>query len=304
MVPKRTASHTSSPGRLCPARPVPCAAVDEAGGSTTGTGGTGRVADLAGAEYRRRRSGAHRLTVRTVTTFDVPGLDDALAIPGIPREYRSLLESLRAGMTSTTEGEQDDAGNRRRTVVLEATPDRRAMSCVLVDHGRKGFYSRDGLRFGVIGSTAPPAETEQALAMIDDLEVEEVSVDEGPTGRRLTATLAEKDITRIVDARRVLGSDMDSTTTAGRIEIESDANQVVLRLIADFTAAHQMAGAIAVRSETVATYTERSDTDGIEAPRLSMSMPEIGGIREAFRLSTPRGARATKGAKGRPRRRR
>jgi hypothetical protein len=207
-------------------------------------------------------------------------------------------------MSSTTEGEQDDAGNRRRTVVLDATPDRRAMSCVLVDHDGKGFYSRDGVRFGEIGSTAPPAETEQALTMIDDLEVEAATVDGGPAGHRMTATLAEKDITGIVDARRVLGSDMESTTTAGRIEIESDATRVVLRLRADFTAAHPMAGAIAVHSETVATYTERGGDGGIEAPRLSMSMPGIGGIREAFRLSTPRGARATKGGKSRARRRR
>jgi hypothetical protein len=178
------------------------------------------------------------------------------------------------------------------------------MSCVLVDHDGKGFYSRDGVRFGVIGSTAPPAETEQALAMIDDLEVADATVEDGPAGRRMTATLAEADITRIVDARRVLGADMESTTTVGRIEIECDATHAVLRLRADFTAAHQMAGAIAVRSETVATYTDRDGDGGIEAPRLSMSMPELRGIREAFRLSTPRGARATKGRKGRARRRR
>lgn len=264
----------------------------------------GRLGDLCGEPYRTWRRSAHRMSIRTVTEFDVPGLEDALAIPGIPRDYRILLETLRAGMSSATEGEQDSAGNLRRTVLLEATPDRPRMRCVLVDHGGRGFYSRDGTRFGLIASTAPPAETEQALAAVDDLDLMGATLEQGPGDRmHLRATLSEEAVGRIVDARAILGPDASSTRAGGEIEITVEPEEMVIRLVVGFTSAHEMAGEIGFTSETVATHRDRGAVPDIPEPRLSMSMPAIEGIRGAFRLSTPRGARATKGSRGPGRRR-
>jgi hypothetical protein len=261
------------------------------------------LARAGGDAYARWSRAAHRVRTRTVTTFDIPGLEEALAVSGLPREQRKLMETLQAGMTSTSAGERDAAGNSRLELTVDATPERPATRLVVVEHGGAAYWSRDGRQFGELGSTRPPAETEAALERVDELELEAIDVvDGGDEVVTLEARLSREQAARVVDARRILGPDAASSEVTATVRVSAGPDRCERRLCAVITAATGIAGDVSLTSDTVE---ERTDLGAggldVAAPRLSMSMPRRESVDAALRLGTPRGARATKGARqGRP----
>lgn len=260
------------------------------------------LAGAGGEAYARWRNGAHRIRSRTVTTFDIPGLEAALAVSGLPREHRRLMETLQAGMTSTTEGMRDTEGNRRLQLVVGATPERPQTRLVVVEHGGAAFWSRDGERFGELGSTRSPAETEAALERIDDLELAAIDIVGNRAGATvvLEAQLSAEQAASVVDARRILGPDAASSAVSATVRVEAGPERCERRLTAVITAATGIAGDVRLVSETVEERVDL-DADGldVEAPRLSMSLPRRESVDAALRLGTPRGAKATKGPRKR-----
>ena len=259
------------------------------------------LAGAGGEAYARWRLGAHRARTVTTTTFDVPGLEEALAVTGLPRDQRRIMETLRAGMRSTSSGRRDSAGNRHLEVALAATPERPATRLVVVEHAGSAYWSRDGERFGELGSARPPAETEAALDRVDDLVLARVEVTEtSATTIALLGELSEEQAAAVVDAGRILGSDAAGARVSATVTVHAAPDRCERRLRAVVLAATGVAGDVTLTSETVE---ERTDLDGtgldVAEPRLSMSLPRRESVDAALRLGTPRGARATKRTKGR-----
>jgi hypothetical protein len=254
------------------------------------------LADAGGEAYARWLRCTHRVRTRTVTAFDIPGLDEALAVSGLPREHRRLMETLQAGMSSSSDGERDAEGNRRLELRMDATPERPASRLVVVEHAGAAFWSHDGTQFGELGSARPAAETEAALELVDDLLLESVEVDQAGDGDiALEARLTPAQAGIIVDARRILGPDAATSTVVATVTVHAGPERCERRLRAVISAATDLAGDVSLTSETVE---ERTDLDhpglGVEAPRLSMSLPRRESVDAALRLGTPRGASATK----------
>jgi hypothetical protein len=261
------------------------------------------LAEAGGEAYARWRRGAHRLHTRTVTAFDIPGLDEALAVSGLPKEQRLLMETLQAGMSSTSEGQRDADGNRRLELRLEATPERPASRLVVVEHAGAAYWSHDGSQFGELGSTRLPAETEAALERVDDMLLEAVEVDQdGERDVTMEARLTPAQAAVVVDARRILGPAAAASDVVATVTVHAGPESCERRLRAVITAATDLAGDVRLTSETVE---ERTDLDhpalGIEMPRLSMSLPRRESVDAALRLGNPRGPQATKRAR-KPRR--
>lgn len=257
---------------------------------------SGTLTELGGDGYRRWRTGPHRFTARTEAHFDVPGLETALAVSALPRDVRTLLETLRAGMVCVTEGERDGAGTLRRTFTMEATPDRPAMRCTTLETADGTcLYSRDGLRFGVLsGPVVSPGETEQALESIDGVTVADAAVEDGDDRLVVRGTLAAEQIAGLVDVRRLLGKEATAATQSGAVELTVGADAMELTLSVEVTADAAVAEGIGFRSTTRLHCTGVEGGGGITVPRTSLGLPGIARLDQAFRLNTPRGARATK----------
>ncbi|HET9052131.1 MAG TPA: hypothetical protein VFO60_10545, partial [Candidatus Dormibacteraeota bacterium] len=189
------------------------------------------LAAAGGDLYARWRRGAHRVRTHTTTTFDVPGLEEALAVTGLPKDQRRLMETLRAGMRSSTTGRRDAGGNRHLELTVDATPERPATRLVVVEHAGRAFWSRDGERFGELGSARPPAETEVALERVDDLVLERVELtEETDTAIAVEGELSAEQAAAVVDARRILGQDAASATVSARVALRATADRCERRL--------------------------------------------------------------------------
>jgi hypothetical protein len=221
----------------------------------------------------------------------------ALRNPRLDPGFRETLEMVTGDMTFRTEGEQRDADHwRLRVRMLGGGSEQRR--CDVVSAGGEAAYSRDGRRFGRLRSAASPAETELAIRPLLDLEHDHDWSATPEGGRR--AVLGHDDVATIVDLERILGPRAQAAAGATvEVRCEEDHAELLLELVIAPTA-EAIQAAVEEMGETleeasgpgVSSITStharwsRREVEPIALPELSLSIPEMGTLRQVFSLAT------------------
>jgi hypothetical protein len=221
----------------------------------------------------------------------------ALRNPRLDPGFRETLEMVTGDMTFRTEGEQRDADHRRlRVRMLGGGSEQKR--CDVVSAGGEAAYSRDGRRFGRLRSAASPAETELAIRPLLDLEHDHDWSATPEGGRR--AVLGHDEVATIVDLERILGPRAQAAAGATvEVRCEEDHAELLLELVIAPTA-EAIQAAVEEMGETleeasgpgVSSITStharwsRREVEPIALPELSLSIPEMGTLRQVFSLAT------------------
>jgi hypothetical protein len=253
--------------------------------------------EITSGALREWLDGPCAVEITTITRFNVPGAEVALSNPRLDPGFRETLEMVTGDMTFRTEGEQRDAGHRRvRIRMLGGGSEQRR--CTVVSAGGEAAYSRDGRRFGRLRSAASPAETELAIRPLLDLEHDHVWSATPEGGRR--AVLGHDDVAAIVDLERILGPRAQAAAGATvEVRCEEDHAELLLELVIA-PSAEAIQAAVEEMGETLeeasgqgvssitsthARWTRR-EVEPIALPELSLSIPEMGTLRQVFSLAT------------------
>jgi hypothetical protein len=253
--------------------------------------------EITSGALRRWLDGPCGVEITTVTRFNVPGAEVALRNPKLDAGFRETLEMVTGDLTFQTEGEQRDADQRRlRIRMLGGGSEQKR--CHVVSAGRVSAYSRDGRRFGRLRSSASPAETELAIRPLLDLDHGGPWSATPEGGRR--AVLGHGDVAAVVDLERILGPRAQAAAGA-TVEVRCDEDHAELLLelviapsIEAITAAMEEIGetleeasgaGVSSVTSTHARWSAR-EVEPIVLPELSLSIPEMGTLRQVFSLAT------------------
>ena len=246
-----------------------------------------RLDDILGGAVGHWAAEPHRVEAETTARFEVPGLDEALAVTRLPKDVRLLLRTLRAGMDSHTDGERDRTGAVRRLVSLGATPERGATRIHVLDAGDVHLVSRDGRRWQPCADTTPPAETEHAVRLLPDVLVEVTGDDTAGEVRRVTATLDAAATRGLVDVRRLLGAGADAAEASGTVGLLLGPDTLEIDLAVAVTASAAATGAVAIHSRTHLVRSRRELAPDLAIPEPSLSLPALASLHQALHLSPP-----------------
>lgn len=252
--------------------------------------------EITAGALRGWMDGPCAVHITSVTKFNVPGAEVALSNPKLDAGFRETLEMVTGDMTFRTEGEQQDADHRRlRIRMISGGAEQKR--CDVVSAGREAVYSRDGRRFGRLRSTVSPAETEVALRPLLDLEHEHPWATTPEGGRR--TVLGHDDVAGIVDLERILGPRTQASAGATvEVRCDEDGAELLLELVIA-PSAEAIQAAVEEMGETleeasgagVSSITStharwsRSEVEPITLPELSLSIPDMGTLRQVFSLA-------------------
>jgi len=252
--------------------------------------------EITAGALRGWLDGACAIEITSVTRFNVPGAEIALRNPKLDAGFRETLEMVTGDMTFRTEGEQQDADHRRVRIRMIGGGSEQKR-CDVISAGAEAAYSRDGRRFGRLRSTVSPAETEVAIRPLLDLEHDHPWAATPEGGRR--AVLDHGDVAAIVDLERILGPRAQAAAAATvEVRCEDDHAELLLEM-AIAPSAEAIRAAIEEAGETLEEGSDagvvsitstharwtRSEVAPIVLPELSLSIPEMGTLRQVFSLA-------------------